>query len=268
MEALLKQKNKPSDFKQDVFPDLKKNQEDTEEIIDKIDTKFDKEKDLLILPFIKNNLYHMDGDLQLKENLEKVDELLSIDTKFLKNEFSVILNSYIQFLANKILSILDNPIELNESTKFILKSFRDRVNDVLIESSENNSKIRLNTLGLPMNDLEIEVDDLIQGLTVFPNYNRKEYGDPLAYLKKHYGKYLKKFNGDTDYLYQDQLEIISPSFKETLRKHLLRDGKKLNDFVPKKSIRLDREADSIRSHNSYDDIVYRKISCLVSSGRF
>jgi intergrase/recombinase len=67
-------------------------------------------------------------------------------------------------------------------------------------------------------------------------------------LKKYYGKYLKAFNRDDDYLYQDQLEIIDSKFRNNLRTWLKRDEQDINDYVPTKSVRLDKQAKALKEN--------------------
>ena len=150
----------------------------------------------------------------------------------------------------QVIDLLDKTQQpLNEQTRTVLKQLSVKINETLNESSLGET--RLNDLGLPMHPLEIEVADMVeqakQGRVVFPAYNRAEDETPLKYLEKHYGKYLKAFNGDDDYLYQHQLQAIDPKFRNNLRTWLERNGKNIKDYVPSKSKLIDKEVELLKA---------------------
>jgi hypothetical protein len=143
-------------------------------------------------------------------------------------------------------------IQVEKILGFALKGFitKDRVEQTLNSQSAYSKNLRLNDLGLPMHLLEVEVADLVErakaGEQVFPKYERVKYGDPVAYLKEYYGKYLKKYNTENeDFLYQFQLQAIDPKFRNNLRMYLSNHGQDINDFVPKISMKSDMEARKI-----------------------
>jgi len=166
------------------------------------------------------------------------------------------------FYLKKTLEILDNMGgDINEPTRSLLKSLSRKIDEVLSSSTEPAESAcnqalavtRLNDLGLPMHPLEIEVDDMIeqakQGRAVFPVYNRAVDETPLKYLEKHYGRYLKAFNQEENYLYQHQLQAIDPKFRNNLRTWLDRNGKNINDYIPTKSKLIDKEFELLKTIN-------------------
>lgn len=74
--------------------------------------------------------------------------------------------------------------------------------------------------------------------------------DALKWLEKHWGKYLKYFGAEKDYLYQDQLRKLDPHLTQTLtcqkyRYLLSRNRFKLRDIIPRKSDRLTEKLNTI-----------------------
>jgi hypothetical protein len=83
--------------------------------------------------------------------------------------------------------------------------------------------------------------------------------DALAWLEKHWGKFLKYFNQnlDRDYLYQDQLGKLDSKLLQALKGQITYKKKKgefdeestLGDFVPPKKKRVDLEAGSVSAED-------------------
>ena len=96
-------------------------------------------------------------------------------------------------------------------------------------SNNENEEIIFDDLGLPLHPLEVEVLNLVErakkGEQIFPRYDRSVDTSVLNYLKKHYGKYLKCFGAEDDYIYQFQLEAIDSKFRDNLRSRLSKEGK-------------------------------------------
>lgn len=127
-------------------------------------------------------------------------------------------------------------------------------------------QVRLSDLGLPMHPMEIEVAELIEraklGEQVFPPYNRREHENPLKYLEKYYGKYLKKFNGEEDYLYQFQIDKIDKKFRGTLATFLCRKNIDVSKYIPSKSDHLDKEVKSYEFSPLLEDKKVKKARSL------
>lgn len=171
------------------------------------------------------------------------------------------------FFLKKTEEILDQMgADINEPTRVLLKTLASKIDKLLygssdLSSSQSTGQVRLNELGVPMHPLEIEVDDMIkqakQGNRVFPAYNRADDETPLKYLEQYYGKYLKAFNGQEDYLYQHQLQAIDSKFRNNLRTWLERREENIKDYVPGKSQLIDKEYEQLKAI-SLDDVPSKK----------
>ncbi len=65
--------------------------------------------------------------------------------------------------------------------------------------------------------------------------------DSLEWLEKHWGKYLKKFNKDKDFIFQDQLRRLDPNLMKAVENQCCRNGLKVKDFIAPKKERTDME---------------------------
>jgi hypothetical protein len=84
--------------------------------------------------------------------------------------------------------------------------------------------------------------------------------DALKWLETHWGRYLKNFGADKDYLYQDQLRKLDPKLISTLKTMRYRDyiaesGKKLRDIIPIKSDRLTEKINTLLCNDIRNDVV-------------
>lgn len=183
-----------------------------------------------------------------------------------KNKNENIEDSSFLFLK-RTEEILDNMgADINEPTRALLKVLAGKIDRLLNSSpdladSHSTVEVRLNELGVAMHPLEIEVDDMIkqakQGQSLFPVYDRKQHETPLKYLEKYFGKYLKAFGAEDDYLYQHQLQAIDPKFRNNLRTWLERKGENIKDYVLGKSQLIDKEYEQLKAIN-LDEVPSKK----------
>lgn len=204
-----------------LFPDFSKQKE------------VDKTKNISI----SNSLYYNVVKMEKERGNGNVVEV--------KKEQEKTLAKSLEFHCKEIQSILEaNPeVELpDDFTKFIANQVKGVLNTL-----ESNSEVRLNELGLPMQPLEIEVADMIeqakQGKRVFPKYDRKVDETPLKYLEKYFGKYLKAFGAEEDYIYQHQLQAIDAKFRNNLRMYLNYHDMDIASFISTKSKLIDKEVE-------------------------
>ncbi|MEH6446528.1 MAG: hypothetical protein V7784_21740 [Oceanospirillaceae bacterium] len=127
----------------------------------------------------------------------------------------------------------------------------------------------MNDLGMPLKPLEVEVQKMIElaqiGEVVKPPYNRKEWDNPLSYLEKQYGKYLKYFGAPENTLYLDQLGKIDQTFKSALKSHILRKQEIVSDYIPTKSERIAIELKYFMEKINENDVrMVNKINALKS----
>ena len=235
-----------------------------------ISDRFDKSGDIPILERTKNHLMEYINYIEsLKKKIITIEEaeheiMYSLFLiREVKSEYNSILYNYEKsedkniteyFEEQKLLIVKKvNGLHKKETTLFskaqdVVHSTIEKLYQIFPKKEKNESEnIRLNDLGLPMHQLEIEVANLVERAKygekqIFPKYERAKYGDPVAYLKEHYGKYLKAFEADDNYLYQFQLKKIDSTFLGTLTRHLARkkeNGESLGDLadyiLPKKS---------------------------------
>lgn len=103
---------------------------------------------------------------------------------------------------------------------------------------------------------EIEKKSKPQLPNIDDNYPRYPgpHEDALEWLETHWGRYLKHFRADEDYLFQYQLHELDKKLLSTLidntkyRKKLQSKGLKLNDIIPRKSERTTKTINSIYSN--------------------
>ncbi|MCB1593052.1 MAG: hypothetical protein KDI90_11445 [Alphaproteobacteria bacterium] len=82
----------------------------------------------------------------------------------------------------------------------------------------------------------------------YPRY--PGHGDAIAWLKEHWGKYLKYFGAAENRLYQDQLKerdapLLATLKNGTYRQRLQTDNLKLADILPPKTDRIRKEVEEI-----------------------
>lgn len=82
----------------------------------------------------------------------------------------------------------------------------------------------------------------------YPRY--PSHGDAIAWLKEHWGKYLKYFGAAEDRLYQDQLKerdspLLAALKNGTYRQRLQTDNLKLADILPPKTDRIRKEVEEM-----------------------
>ncbi|MGI1672039.1 MAG: hypothetical protein K6L74_17175 [Neptuniibacter sp.] len=134
-----------------------------------------------------------------------------------------------------VAEIIESNTEKSHELVELLFAIRTSV-DALLEGAE------FNDLGLPLHPLEVEVKKMIDsannGIHIVPAYDGKKWKSPLKYLENHYGKYLKSFGAERDYLYLDDLKQIDGSFYSTLVSHKNRYPESFNNCVLAKEARL------------------------------
>lgn len=79
--------------------------------------------------------------------------------------------------------------------------------------------------------IDIKQRNLGFGLPFGPgtSYSRVLHEHPINYLEKYYGEFLSYFNGtDKNYLFYEELGLIDPQFRDTLKKYITRENAKPN----------------------------------------
>ncbi|MEE9363086.1 MAG: hypothetical protein V3U92_10865 [Cellulophaga sp.] len=214
----------------------------------------------------ENNL--VDSCKKLNEAIHSIEDNLSDSaTKFIKpfsQQIDIILSTYEKVPSNDVFLLESLAENLNETAQDISNSVLETISN----KSTPESNIRLNDLGLPMHPLEIEIATMIEktmkGEKIFPPYNRKNHENPLKYLEKYYGRFLKKFNGDKDYLYQFQLKKIDNKFRQTLATHLHRRDINVSEYILSKSDFVNEELEVSQSTHLpiLDDKNVKKVGAL------
>ncbi len=122
-----------------------------------------------------------------------------------------------------------------------------------IESYFPIEENHLNEFGLPFHPLEIEVHKMVKqaelkNLPEHPYITKRDGGkwaNPLEFLEEIYGKYLKKYNKQNNFLFQDQLRKIDYRLYLNLHKYISRQKQEVSSYIPSKSERVSLEIEQL-----------------------
>jgi len=208
-----------------------------------------------------------------------LNEFLSYSEYQLKEYISKQNNSVkngVLLFAAKLISIIDtktiqqfaeNNIEVREA----LHNTYQNIEDAL----EPNCITRVGDL---LEDKQVRASMLInaakaakkRGLKFNPSrhipnyecYNRKFHGEPIPYLKKHFGEFLASCNEEKiDYLYRGDISLIDPLLWGSLYRNYPEEYEKTTSLAGKKSI------NKINKMSERASIKLKKIMSLESSSR-
>lgn len=182
-----------------------------------------------------------------------ITELLSYREQQLKEYISkqndAVKHSVLLF-ATKLISVIDvktiqkfaeNDVEIRE----VLHASYQKVEDAL----ETNC---INRVGDLLEDKKVRASILMnaaksakkQGCKFEPSeyipnyecYNKKLHGNPVAYLKKHFGEFLASCNEEKiDYLYRGDIPVIDPQLRGALYRNNLKEFEALTSVAGRKS---------------------------------
>jgi hypothetical protein len=214
----------------------------------------------------KINVIHLEeeflNNLYKKESMGSYLNSIDNDNKIHITKEAVYNFFYQMRFKNLLMELNKETININsfdDETISLVSEITEKFNCILKNAKQNkNEEIIFDDLGLPLHPLEVEVLNLVErakkGEQIFPKYDRLVDFSVLNYLKKHYGKYLKCFGAEDDYIYQFQLEVIDSKFRQNLRIWLDRNNDNINNYIPNKSIKVNKEAQAIKN-NPLDFIV-------------
>jgi len=93
--------------------------------------------------------------------------------------------------------------------------------EIFLADNQLTVSPRLNEIGLPINSLEAKIEDMVlsasQRQSPASPYHSSQWESPLKFIEVTYGKYLKFFGAEENWLYQDQLRKIHPSRSDLQR---------------------------------------------------
>lgn len=171
----------------------------------------------------------------------------------------------------KMKEFIEQAKELKKDTENILKNVSyeksDEANELMLivrEIKENCKQIVSTLTGY---DAEVSnLIEMVQNGKISFEYDREKHINPLNFMRKFFGKYLKSFGADDDFLYQDQLtKIMGENFVQALRSHIKRhEYFDMNYFVPGKAVRMEKEANKLISQDMTE---YNKINSLKTNKR-
>lgn len=207
----------------------------------------------------------------LENHQEKVDDIPELISIFLALEdtiYQALLAQDMELPKKKLDAvvkvcskiIIDKVVETRKSIQRI-SAFETKT-----ETKNNDFEKQLDTFGLPLHPLEIEIENMIRraeaGEDVLPDYDRKIYETPVKYLEIELGKYLNTFNGDQgDYLYFFQLRQLNKGFYQTLAKYFERHPEH-KYYVPNKSDFVNKEAKTVQNQQLYNEQLHKKFESL------
>jgi hypothetical protein len=182
---------------------------------------------------------------EIKEGKGTLDSSILEEVKKINSRFNDVLSkNEIDIKRNEVIIDVERLLSLLKTGNVDFKS--------------NDETVCFDDLGLPLHPLEVEVLNLVErakrGEQVFPKYTRSVDGSVLEYLQKYYGKYLKCFGAEGDYIYQFHMQAIDSKFRQNLRIWLDRNNGNINNYVPNKSIKVNKEAQAIKN-NPLDFII-------------
>lgn len=267
VKEFLKNSKYDAEIRENLFNKLKKSSEIPKAYRELVRKKVDRSIDLDKVKKLNQIRMRLNRLQEERSKLERFSESLP-------KEIRVIVDAILD-LSHQLSGIQSGDSVILNTNKHVRKylPLSKRGHKWVAGLSRNKAStaepVHLNDLGFPMNHLEVEVAALIErarlGEQVFPPYNRREHENPLKYLEKNYGKYLRKFNGEADYLYQNQLNKIDPKFRQNLRMYLSNHGKDINAFVPNISKKVDDEAKLIVELGFNSKVFVNKIKNLTTT---
>lgn len=160
--------------------------------------------------------------------------------------------------SDKKSTVFDPSAFLNE----VKSAFARLSTDKNLSPSEKVNLLEAARVALDSEKYAIERQHVPQLPNPSDNYPRYPgHGeDALKWLETHWGRYLKNFGADKDYLYQDQLRKLDPKLISTLKTMRYRasidnSGKKLRDIIPIKSDRLTERINTLLCKDLKDEVV-------------
>lgn len=189
--------------------------------------------------------------------------IINEDIIFLEDPYGPDVNAQILY------SIENTADALNK----IKDPYQPRIMDNLLQiKAKIDELLPVNELGILMTPEEAEVKKWLeraangekQILPVYPRGGGDEFENPIDYLEKKLGRFLKRYNKKEDYLYLNQLRKIDNRFCGLLEQYL-RDNKKgeVSQYIKKKSSLIDKQSKLIESDSLVQGVgIYNKISSL------
>lgn len=221
----------------------------------------------------KINVIHLEeeflNNLYKKESMGSYLTSIDNDNKIHITKEAVCNFFYKMRIKNLLMELNKETVNINsfdDETISLVSEITEKFNCILKNAKQNkNEEIIFDDLGLPLHPLEVEVLNLVErakrGEQVFPKYTRSVDGSVLNYLKKYYGSYLVCFGANDNYIYQFHLQAIDPKFRQNLKNWLMRNGDDINNYVPKKSVRIEKEVSLIKEMPSFE-MKYKKFRSL------
>lgn len=156
----------------------------------------------------------------------------------------------ILLFATKLINIIDaktiqkfaeDNIEVREALHTTYQNIEDvlepncitRVGD-LLEDKQVRASILMNAAKLAK-EQEIKFDPSLY-INNYEGYNRKSHGEPIPYLRKHFGQFLASCNEEKiDYLYRGDIPVIDSKLRGALYRDYREEFEELTSIAGRKS---------------------------------
>ncbi|MGL1955828.1 MAG: hypothetical protein OCD00_00735 [Colwellia sp.] len=207
-----------------------------------------------------------------------LNEFLSYSEQQLKNYFSKqnssVKNGVLIFAA-KIINIIDTKtiqkfaesnIEVREALHTAYQNIEDalepncitRVGDLLEDKQVRASMLMNAAKAAKKQGIKFDPSPYIPS---YECYNRKSHGEPIPYLKMHFGRFLLSCNNEKNYLWRGDIALIDPVLYGVLYRDYRKDFETLVYLAGKKSKK------EVLNMSERAKIKLKNITALESSSR-